>query len=75
MESKNSHESEHIGDRCYGCWCGGYRFWGIILIIFGGYFLAQSLGWLNYSIELWPLLFIGIGGYLLYKWYRDKQRH
>ncbi len=42
---------------------------GIILILFGAYFLLNQLGILNWigSAVFWPLVFIGFGVYLLLK--------
>jgi hypothetical protein len=42
----------------------------IILIAIGGLFLLDTLGWLDMDRALdvgWPLILIGIGGYLLWK--------
>ncbi len=39
---------------------------GLLLILFGAYFLMQEFGWLGLSgAWFWPLLLIGIGVYML----------
>jgi Domain of unknown function (DUF5668) len=44
-------------------------FWGILLIVLGLLFTARNMGWLNFGFvrEAWPLLFIIVGGYLIYR--------
>ncbi len=42
----------------------------ILMIVIGGIFLLDTLGWLDMSRVLdvgWPLLLIGYGGYLIWK--------
>jgi phage shock protein C len=40
---------------------------GLLLVLLGGYFLLNQLGWLNWisGAVFWPLVIIGIGIYLL----------
>ena len=45
---------------------GGFAF-PLILIFFGFYFLAKNMGWISEKITIWPILFIGIGLYLIFK--------
>jgi hypothetical protein len=50
---------------------------GVILIVIGGIFLAQTLGYLPWSlwetvVKLWPLLLIIIGLWLIAKYFRMK---
>jgi len=58
--------SEHS----WWCCCSGSYFWGIFLIIIGGYFLAVNLGLISRNFPFWPLVFILFGIYLLVKYPR-----
>jgi hypothetical protein len=41
-------------------------FWGVILIVVGGLFLADNLGYVNFSFRLlWPLGLVALGAYIL----------
>ncbi len=47
---------------------GGWTwFWGVALIIIGGYYLLRNLGLLSWVRDdvLWPLLLIAFGAFLL----------
>lgn len=48
-------------------WCcgGGSYFWGWCFLIFGGYFLAQSYGWIDNNFPFWQIALVGFGIYLL----------
>lgn len=48
--------------------------WGIFLIILGVLFLLQNLIPYHLLNQLWPLLFIGLGGYLVYRAMRDREK-
>lgn len=48
---------------------------GVVLVIVGVIFLAESLGITDAGIrELWPLLLIGVGGVILYERVRRAYR-
>ncbi len=47
--------------------------WGIFLIILGVVFLAQNIIPYYFLNRLWPLLFVGIGAYLVYRALREKE--
>lgn len=48
---------------------------GVLLVIVGGIFLAESLGLTDFGIrELWPLLLIGGGCVILYERVRRAYR-
>jgi hypothetical protein len=41
-------------------------FWGVILIVVGGLFLADNLGYIDFSFRLlWPLALVALGAYIL----------
>ncbi|MBI5059565.1 hypothetical protein HZB60_07295 [candidate division KSB1 bacterium] len=40
-------------------------FWGIFLVLLGGLWLANSAGWLNFSVSWWPIIVIAFGIYLM----------
>jgi len=53
-----------------GCCCsgfGGLAFCGVFFLFLGGYFLAESQGWISYDFPFWQILLIAFGGYLLVK--------
>jgi hypothetical protein len=41
--------------------------WGVFLMVLGGVFLLQRLIPFHFMNRLWPLLFIALGGYLVYR--------
>lgn len=54
---------------------GGTMAFGVLLVIVGGIFLAESLGLTEFGIrELWPLLLIGGGCVILYERLRRAYR-
>ncbi len=41
-------------------------FWGVILIVVGGLFLADNLGYIEFNFRLlWPLALVALGAYIL----------
>jgi hypothetical protein len=48
--------------------------WGIFLIILGVLFLLQNIIPYYFLSRLWPLLFILLGAYLVYRAFRDQQQ-
>lgn len=52
----------------YGGWFGGWTwYWGVALILIGGYYLLYNMGlltWLSGDV-LWPVLLIVLGVFLL----------
>ena len=54
---------------------GATMAFGVLLVIVGGIFLAESLGLTEFGIlELWPLLLIGGGCVILYERVRRAYR-
>jgi len=41
--------------------------WGVVLVVLGLLFLLQNLIPFHFLNRLWPLVFIGLGGYLVYR--------
>jgi len=48
--------------------------WGILLISLGMLFLLKNFIHYNFLSRLWPVVFIGLGAYLVYKSLRDRQQ-
>lgn len=48
--------------------------WGVVLVVLGLLFLLQNLIPFHFLHRLWPLLFIGLGGYLVYRALGEKKR-
>ncbi|MDI9611985.1 MAG: DUF5668 domain-containing protein [Acidobacteriota bacterium] len=48
--------------------------WGVVLVLLGALLLLQNLIPFHFLHRLWPLLFIGLGGYLVYRALREKKR-
>ena len=48
--------------------------WGVFLILLGVVFLLQNLTPYHSLDRLWPLVFIGIGAYLVYYYYTSDRR-
>jgi hypothetical protein len=46
--------------------------WGVFLMVLGVIFLLQNIISFYFMNRLWPLLFIFLGGYLVYRAVRDK---
>jgi len=50
----------------YRHWCccgkGGLGF-GIFLLVVGGYFVAQDLGWIAYDLSFWSVALVAFGLY------------
>lgn len=66
-ESETRENESHYHAYCAGC--GGRNwanFWGLLLLIIGGWFLAQQLGWVSDDFPFWPLVLIVFGAYILY---------
>ena len=59
--------TKHDSDKSKSCWdcCGsnGIGF-GVFLLLLGGFFLAQELGWIE-TISFWPIVLIGFGAYII----------
>lgn len=49
--------------------------WGIFLMILGVVFLLQNIIPYYFLNRLWPLVFVGLGGYLVYRAVRDKDHN
>jgi hypothetical protein len=47
--------------------------WGIILIILGVLFLAKNFIHYDFLHRLWPLAFIALGAYIVYRSLRDRE--
>ncbi len=47
--------------------------WGIFLMILGVIFLLQNIIPYYFLNRMWPLVFIFLGGYLVYRYLRDRQ--
>jgi hypothetical protein len=47
--------------------------WGIFLIVLGVLFLLQNIIPIHFLNRLWPLVFVGLGGYLVYRSVKDKE--
>ncbi len=47
--------------------------WGIFLMILGVIFLLQNIIPYYFLNRMWPLVFILLGGYLVYRYLRDRQ--
>jgi hypothetical protein len=50
-------------------------FWGLVLILGGGLFLAQNLGWLNMSSSFWTAAFAGLGVLFLVTYFLNGVQH
>jgi LiaI-LiaF-like transmembrane region len=48
--------------------------WGIFLVILGIVFLLQNIIPFDFVYRLWPLVFIFVGGYLVYRAFFDKDK-
>lgn len=48
--------------------------WGVFLILLGVIFLLQNLIPYHFLDRLWPLVFIGIGAYLVYYYFNSDKR-
>jgi hypothetical protein len=47
--------------------------WGIFLIVLGFLFLLQNIIPYNFLARIWPLLFVLLGGYLVYRALNDRK--
>jgi len=47
--------------------------WGIFLIGLGGLFLLKNLIRYDFIHRMWPLAFIALGGYIVYRSWRDRE--
>jgi len=55
---------------CWHCGCntkGGNIGWGLFLLILGGYFVAQDLGYISSSVSFWSVVLVAFGVYLISK--------
>ena len=50
----------------YCCSGSGKYFWGVLLLVLGGLFLARDLGYLQ-DVSAWTIFFIVFGALLLVK--------
>jgi len=41
--------------------------WGIFFLVVGLFWLARELGWIASTISLWPIVFIALGAYMLFR--------
>jgi hypothetical protein len=48
--------------------------WGIVLIVLGVLFLLQNIIPYNLFTNLWPLLFILLGGFLVYRAVQNREK-
>jgi hypothetical protein len=48
--------------------------WGIFLIVLGALFLFQNLIPFHFLSRMWPLVFVGLGAYLVYRSAQNKDR-
>jgi hypothetical protein len=48
--------------------------WGIFLIVLGVLFLFQNMIPFYFLNRLWPLVFVGLGAYLVYRSAKEKER-
>ena len=48
------------------CCCSGMGF-GILLLIIGGFFIFQDLGWVPTAVSFWPVALTAIGAYFIVK--------
>jgi hypothetical protein len=49
--------------------------WGVFLMVLGVIFLLQNIIPYYFLHRLWPLVFIFLGGYLVYRAFRDRGNH
>ncbi len=49
-------------------------FWGFILIIIGGFWIAKNVGWFFCNISIWPVVIVAVGIYLLVTPNKSKQK-
>lgn len=66
MDEKTKEKHTH---RCHGWDCcgrgkGGAGF-GFLLLVIGGYFIAQDLGWISSEVSFWPVVLAAIGVYYI----------
>lgn len=50
------------------CGCGtkaGSLGWGVFFLLLGGFFILRELGYITYSVSIWPVLLTAFGVYLL----------
>jgi len=47
--------------------------WGVFLILLGILFMLQNIIPYHFLHRMWPLIFILLGGYLVYRYLRDPQ--
>ena len=51
----------------YWCCCRGGLFWGILFLVLGLWFLAKDLGYISFSVSIWPVILIILGVLMLLK--------
>ena len=59
-------EKKEVRSWCY-CWDGGGYYAGGMMVLVGGYFFAEEMGWISHDIPLWPLLIIATGAWMIIK--------
>ena len=59
-------KKQHVRSWCYS-WDSGSYFAGGMMVLVGGYFLADEMGWISPDIPLWPLLIIATGLWMIIK--------
>lgn len=66
MDEKTKERNTH---RCYGwgCCCGrgGGAGFGFLLLVIGGYFIAQDLNWISSEVSFWPVVLAAAGIYYI----------
>jgi len=61
--------NENRYSHCDHPWCGHHRGgvsgFGTLLLVVGGFFLAQDLGWLATDVSFWPIFLMALGLYFI----------
>lgn len=77
---KNENSKESIG-RWHPCgaMCGGRTsgmFWGVLLIVFGLYWMGKIAGWFPTEIHMfWPIVFVLTGIWFIFAALTNKKDH
>jgi hypothetical protein len=63
---------EHGHDKgICGVWCnphhGGGVGFGVLLLVIGGYFIAQDAGYISANVSFWPVALAALGLYFIAK--------
>lgn len=59
-------EKTKVRSWCY-CWDGGGYYAGGLLVLVGGYFLAEEMGWISPDVPFWPIAIIATGLWMILK--------